>query len=83
MGFISHHEIEWRLVCDRVRVVVVGELCMGDSIGSGTWVGPTEDPKVHFYLLVNIFRLTIRLGVVGSGEGEIIVEEFAEFLGES
>ena len=29
-GFISHHEIEWRLISDRVRVMVVGEFCMGD-----------------------------------------------------
>ena len=28
MGFISHHEIEQGLVCDGVRVVVVGEFNM-------------------------------------------------------
>ena len=30
MGFIAHHEEEWRLRGDRVWAVVVGEFCMGD-----------------------------------------------------
>ena len=38
MGFISHHEMEQRLVCDRVEVVVVGKLYMGDLISLGTRV---------------------------------------------
>ena len=29
-GFVSHHEIERRLISDRVRAMVVGEFCMGD-----------------------------------------------------
>ena len=82
MGFISHHEIEWRLVCDGVRVVVVAKFCMGDFISPGAGVGSTEDPKVGFNLLVDTFRFTIRLWVVGSGEGEVIVQEFSKLLGE-
>ena len=73
MRFISHHEIEQRLVCDGARVVVVGKLCMGDLISPGTRVRPAEDPKVCFNLLVDIFCFTIRLRVVGSGKGEVIV----------
>ena len=30
MGFISHYEIEWRLVYDRMRVVIVDKLCVRD-----------------------------------------------------
>ena len=30
MGFISHHEIERRLVSDGMRAVIVGEFCVGD-----------------------------------------------------
>ena len=30
MGFISHHEIERRLVRDRMRAVIVSEFCVGD-----------------------------------------------------
>ena len=83
MRFISHHEIERRLVHDGVRAVVVGKLCMGDLINPGTRVGPAEDPKVRFDLLVDTFCFTVGLGVIGGGEGEVIVEEFAKFLGES
>ena len=32
-GFISHHEIEQRLVSDRVRAMIVGEFCVGDRFG--------------------------------------------------
>ena len=32
-GFISHHEIERRLVCDGMRTVVVGEFGVGDRFG--------------------------------------------------
>ena len=82
MGFISHHEIEWRLTSDGMGAVIVGKFSRRDFVCPGTRVGPTEDPKVHFNLLVDAFGFTIRLEVVGSREGEIIVEEFAKLLGE-
>ena len=49
------------------------EFGVGDFVCPGTRVGPAEDPKVRF---------TVGLGVVGGGEREVIVKEFAEFLGE-
>ena len=73
MRFISHHEIEWRLIHDGVRAVVVGELHMGDLISPGTGVGPAKDPKVHFNLLIDTFCFTVGLRVVGCGKGEVIV----------
>ena len=82
MRFISHHKIEWGLVCDGMRAVVVGKLHMGDLISPGTWVGSTEDLEVCFNLLVDTFCFTIRLWMVGSGEGEVIVQEFSKLLGE-
>ena len=33
MGFISHHEIERRLVRNGMGAVVVGEFCVGDRFG--------------------------------------------------
>ena len=69
MRFISHHEIEWRLVHDGVMAVVVGKFHVGDLVGPGIRIGPTEDPKVHFNLLVDTFCFAIGLRVVGSGEG--------------
>ena len=73
MRFISYHEIEQGLVGDGVRVVVVGEFCMGNLISPGTRVEPTEDLKVYFNLLVNAFCLAMGLRVICSGEGEVIV----------
>ena len=49
MRFISHYEIEQRLIYDRVRAVVMGKLCMGDLIDLGIRVGPIEDLKVHMF----------------------------------
>ena len=44
MGFISHHEIEWQLVGNRVRAVVVHEFCMGNFVSPGSGVRSTKDP---------------------------------------
>ena len=60
----------------------MGKLCMGDFIGPGTQVGSTEDLKVHFNLLVDMFCFTIGLGVISGGEGEVVVEEFSRLFGE-
>ena len=49
------------------------EFCMGDFIGPGARIGSTEDSLVGLDLLVDSFSLFIRLRVVGSGEGEVIV----------
>ena len=38
MGFISHHEEEWRLVGYGVRVVIVGKFCEGDVLSPGSRV---------------------------------------------
>ena len=83
MGFISHHEIEWQLVGNGVRVVVVHEFCMGDFVSPGGRVRSTKDPQIGFDFLVDLFCFSIRLRVVGSGEGKVIVEEFPEFFGEN
>ena len=62
--------------------MVVGELCMRDFIGPGTWIGSTEDLKVCLNLLVDTFCFTIRLGVIGSREGEVVIQEFPKLLSE-
>ena len=63
-------------------MVVVHKFCVGDLVCSGTRVGPTEDPKVCFNLLVDTFCFAVRLRVIGSGKGEVIVEEFPKLFGE-
>ena len=59
------------------------ELHMGDLVSPGTRVGPAEDPKIRFNLLVDTFYFTVRLGVIGGGEGEVIIQEFFKLLGKS
>ena len=72
MGFVTHHEVERRLIGDRVRAMVVSEFSVGDVIGPRSGVVPTEDPNVSFDFLVYTFSFPIRLGVVGGGEGKVI-----------
>ena len=80
MRFISHHEIEQGLVCDRVRAVIVGKFCVGDLIGPGSWIRSAEDPQVSFNLLIDTFSFTIKLWVVDGGKGEVIVQELAKLF---
>ena len=82
MRFISYHKIEQGLICDRVGAVVVGEFCVRDLISPGTRVASTEDLKVYFNLLVDMFSPTVILEVISSTEEEVIVEELSKFLGE-
>ena len=80
-GFISHYEEEWQLVGYRVRAVIVHEFCKDDVLCPGSGIGATEDPKVSFYLLVNMFSFFVSLRVVSSGEGKFIAEKFSQFFG--
>ena len=59
----------------------MGKLSMRDFVHPGTRVGPAEDLQVCFNLLVDIFPFTIGLRMIGSGEGEVVVQEFPQFLG--
>ena len=79
MGLISHHEIERRLVGDGVRVVIMGEFRVGDVVGPRSGVVATEDLEISFNFLVYLFGLSVRLRVIGSGEGEVILQEFSKF----
>ena len=73
MGFISHHKIERRSVGDGVRVVVVSEFCMGDRFGPRCGIIAAEDTKVGLNFLVDSFRFTIRLWVIGGREGKVVM----------
>ena len=62
--------------------MVVGKLSIRDFVSPGTRVGPTEDPKMCLNLLVDMFCFAVRLGVIGGGKGEVIVEESIKLFGE-
>ena len=57
------------MIGDGMRVVIMSEFGVGDVISPRSGVVPTEDPEVCFYFLVYSFGFSIRLGMVGSGEG--------------
>ena len=61
------------MVGDGMRAVVVGEFSVGDRFGPRCGVIAAEDSEVGFNFLVDSFRLAVGLGVVGGGEGEVIV----------
>ena len=68
MRFITYHEVEQRLVDDRMRVVIVGEFNMRDFASPGTQIASIEDSKVYFNLLVDMFCFSVRLGMIGGRE---------------
>ena len=41
----------------------------------------TENPEISFNFLIDSFSFFIRLGVVGCGEGKVIIKEFSQFFG--
>ena len=57
------------MIGDGMRVVIMSEFGVGDVISPRSGVVPTEDLEVCFYFLVYSFGFSIRLGMVGSGEG--------------
>jgi len=80
--FISHHEVEGGLAGDRMRVVIMDEFSMGDLFGPWRRVGTTEDAEISFHFLVDTFNFSVGLRMVGSGKGEIIVENSSKFSSE-
>ena len=62
--------------------MIVSKFGMGDVIGPRSGVVPAEDPKVCFNFLVYPFGSSVSLGMVGSGEGEVILQEFSKFSSE-
>ena len=69
MGFIPHHEVEWRLVGDRIRAVIVCKFGMGDSFRPRCRIIAAEDLEIGFYLLVYSLSFAIGLRMIGSGKG--------------
>ena len=62
--------------------VIMCKFSVGDIFGLGSWVVSTEDPEICLDFLVYSFSLSVRLWVVSCGEGEVVFEEFPQFLSE-
>ena len=67
-GFISHHEIERGLICDGMGAVIVGEFCVGNRFGQRCRIIAAENTKIGFDFLIDSFRLSVGLRVVGGRE---------------
>ena len=57
------------------------EFCMGNFVSPGSRVRFTEDPQIDFNFLVDSFHFSVRLRVVDSGEGKVVVKKFSKFFG--
>ena len=57
------------------------EFCMGNFVSPGSGVRSTKDPQIGLNFLVDLFSFSVRLSMVSSSEGKIIVEGFPKFLG--
>ena len=53
-GFISHHEIEQRLISDGARVVIVHEFYQHYVLGPCGRIGSTKYLEISFYFLVQV-----------------------------
>ena len=60
----------------------MGKFSVEDIVCPRSRVISIEDSKVCFDFLVYLFSFSIRLGVVGSGKGKVVFQEFSEFLSE-
>ena len=47
----------------------------GEEVKPGFGVVGAKDAEVRFYFLIGAFHLSVSLGVVGSGEFDVILEE--------
>ena len=79
MGFISHHEMEWRSFLGFMDAVIMSEFGEGKVFDPGVRIFTTIDAKIGFEFLVHAFCLSISLRMVCGGEGIGVLEEAAEF----
>ena len=57
------------------------KFCRGEELSPFPRVMGAKDPKGGFNLLMGSFGLSIRVGVVGRGEMDVVFETTGKFLG--
>ena len=72
-GFIAHHEREGGGVGDGMSGGVVCKFCHWEEFGPFRRLVLGKDLKEGFQFLVDPFRFSVSLGVVGGREGDVIV----------
>ena len=67
---------------DRMDSGVMSEFCHGKEIRPFFGFVGGEQPQISFQLLIYSFGFPIHLGVIGSGEGNIVLKKAGKFSGE-
>ena len=60
-----------------MRMVIVCEFSKGNMLGPRGRIRTTEDSKVSFHFLIDMFSFSISLRMVCGGEGEFITKELS------
>ena len=60
----------------------MSKLCHGEEIRSFFRFIGSEQPQISFQFLIYSFGFPICLGVIGGGEGDIVLKELGKFSGE-
>ena len=79
-GFVAHHERKGGGIGDGMGGGVVCEFRHGEEFGPFRRLVLGENLKVGFKFLVDPFGLTVSLGMVGGGEGNVVIEKASKFL---
>ena len=58
------------------------ELRGGKEVHPFSWIIGAEDTEISFDLLIGLLSLSVRLGVVCSGEFDVVLEEACQLSGE-
>ena len=58
------------------------KLSSGKEVCPSLWIVGTKDVEISFDLLIGSFGLSISLGVICSGELDVVLEEASQFSGE-
>ena len=75
--FVSHHEIEWRLVSYGMRMVIVSEFCEGNVLHPGGGIQSTENSEISFEFLIYSLGFPVGLRMISCGQCEFITKEFS------
>ena len=83
MGVISKDERERGDLCRAMGNRVVLEFGRGKELRPLVRIMGAEDTEISFDFLIGSFSLSVSLGMISSGEADIVFEKSSKFSGES